>query len=121
MLIAPFGASCVLLFGFPETPLSQPVNTIFGHMVATAIALGLRTVLPGEWWAIGIAVGLTILVMAALRISHPPAGADPVVVFLTDPGFGFLVTPVLVGAVTLATIAVLFHRLPPRAQYPLGD
>ena len=119
LLIAPFGASCVLLFAAPSSPLAQPVNVIAGHVVASALALALHMVLPGEWWAISIAVGASIAVMAALRITHPPAGADPVVIFFSDPGWTFLAVPILTGALVLVGVATLVHMMPPRVSYPL--
>jgi CBS-domain-containing membrane protein len=110
LIMAPFGASCVLLFSVAGSPLSQPANVIGGHVVATLVGLALRLMLPNEWWAAALAVGLAIALMAALRVTHPPAGADPLVVFATHPGFGFLVLPVLSGAVVLVSVATLFHR-----------
>lgn len=119
LLIAPFGASCVLLFAAPTSPLAQPINVIAGHFVASALALLLHVVLPGEWWAISIAVGASIALMAALRITHPPAGADPVVIFLSDPGWSFLIVPIFTGALVLVGVATLVHMAPPRTTYPL--
>lgn len=110
-IMAPFGASCVLLFSVPASPLSQPANVIGGHVVATLVGLLLRLVLPDAWWAAALAVGLAIALMAALRVTHPPAGANPLVVFATDPGFAFLIMPVLAGACTLVAIAMLFHKV----------
>ncbi|HEY9164003.1 MAG TPA: HPP family protein [Magnetovibrio sp.] len=119
MLIAPFGASCVLLFAVPSSPLAQPANVIGGHVLASAIALSMRMVLPDEWWAIALAVGVVITAMAALRLTHPPAGADPVVIFLSDPGWSFLLVPILTGSLVLVGVATLIHMIPPRSSYPL--
>lgn len=109
LLMAPFGASCVLLFSVARSPLSQPVNVVGGHFVSTLVGLLLRMYLPNEWWAVALAVGLAISVMALLRMTHPPAGADPIIVFLSNPGFEFLLIPVLVGSLGLVAIASLFH------------
>lgn len=117
-LIAPFGASCVLLFSVPQSPLSQPMNVVGGHLVASALAIALRDVLPPEWWAIALAVGAAITVMAMLRVTHPPAGADPVVIFLSDPGWAFLLVPILPGCLVLIGIATLVHMIPPKTIYP---
>lgn len=119
LLIAPFGASCVLLFAAPSSPLAQPVNVIGGHVAASALALLMRLYLPNEWWAIALAVGAAITLMAALRITHPPAGADPVVIFLSDPGWSFLLVPIMTGSLVLVGVATLIHMLPPRTRYPL--
>lgn len=119
LLIAPFGATAILVFGVPRTPLAQPANVIGGHLIATAASLALRAVLPPEWWAMGLAVGVAALLMAALRITHPPAGGDPIIVFLSDPGPWFLALPVGAGAVVLVLLAFIFHKAPPVVPYPL--
>ncbi|MCW5713077.1 MAG: HPP family protein [Bauldia sp.] len=119
LVMAPFGATAVLLFAVPGSPLSQPANVVGGHVVATAIALLLRSVLPGEWWAAAIAVGVVVGVLAAIRLTHPPAGADPLVVFAADPDLTFLIAPVLVGAALLVAVATLFHRFS-GSLYPLA-
>ncbi|WP_237151616.1 HPP family protein [Oryzibacter oryziterrae] len=111
LIMAPFGASCVLLFSLPSSPLSQPINVVGGHVLAALIGLLLRLALPDAWWAAALAVGLAIALMTALRITHPPAGATPLVVFAANPGFGFLVLPVLSGACVLVGVATVFHRL----------
>lgn len=118
-LIAPFGASCVLLFGVPKSPLAQPANVIGGHMLATVVTLGLRMFLPPDWWAIAIVVGIVIGLMVATRLTHPPAGATPVVIMLSDPGPMFLLEPMLFGTVALVAIAYVVHRVPPKTVYPL--
>lgn len=121
LLMAPFGASCVLLFSVPGSPLSQPANVIGGHLLSTAIGLTLHAFLPIEWWSLGLSVGLATGVMAALRLTHPPAGADPIVVFLDGPGWTYLGLPVASGSVILVLIAWLFHKLPPRCTYPVRE
>ncbi|MEA3413016.1 MAG: HPP family protein [Pseudomonadota bacterium] len=119
LLMAPFGATCVLLFSVPNSPLSQPANVLGGHVVSTAIGLALHELLPVEWWSLGLAVGLSIFTMAALRVTHPPAGADPLVVFFDNPGWAYLGLPVALGSVALILIAWMFHRVPPRIVYPI--
>jgi len=118
LLMAPFGATCVLLFSVPNSPLSQPANVIGGHIVSTTIGLVLHVFLPAEWWSLGLAVGLAIAAMATLRVTHPPAGADPLVVFSDNPGWEYIGLPVAFGSLALVLIAWLFHRLPPNIAYP---
>ena len=118
LLMAPFGASCVLLFSLPGSPLSQPPNVIGGHLLATAIGLIFHALFPGEWWAAALAVSAAISLMAAFRVTHPPAGADPLVVFAEAPGAEFLFFPVLIGSLVLVATAWGYHKLC-RADYPL--
>ena len=112
LLMAPFGATCVLLFSVPDSPLSQPANVIGGHIVSTTIGLLACMLLPVDWWSMGMAVGLAISLMAALRITHPPAGADPLVVMLSGVAWDYLLFPVITGSLALVIIASLFQRLP---------
>ena len=119
LLIAPFGASCVLLFNFPQSPLSQPAHVVGGHILATGIALLLRSFLPNEWYFIALSVGLIVLILSWLRMAHPPAGADPIVVFIDNPSWDFIFLPVGLGSIMLILIAIFTHNLPPKTLYPL--
>jgi CBS-domain-containing membrane protein len=119
-LIAPFGASCVLLFYVPESPQSQPANTIGGYFLAGLISLLIVQLFPTNWWSVALAVGLTVTAMGMARITHPPAGALPVVILLARPGWEFLLMPTLLGSVGLVALATIIHRLPPHERnYPL--
>lgn len=117
-LMAPFGATCVLLFSVAASPLSQPANVVGGHVVSTLIGLIVVAVLPVTWWSLALAVGLAIAAMAALRITHPPAGADPLVVMMSGVGFDFLLFPTLIGALALVLVASVVHRIAPKTPYP---
>jgi CBS-domain-containing membrane protein len=117
MLVAPFGASCVLMFGMPASPVSQPINVVGGHVFSAAIGLALHFMFPGSIVAEGLAVGLAVAGMMLLRIVHPPAGATALVAYLTATSWLFLFFPVLVGSVVLVAIAALYHRVT-RATYP---
>jgi CBS-domain-containing membrane protein len=119
LLIAPFGATAVLIFGQPKSPLAQPANVIGGYLLAAMIG-GLGVFLfPGLWWVAAVAVGLTIAGMLILRVTHPPAGAVPLVAFSSHLGGPTLFMVVGFGSVLLIAIAVLHHLVPPRHQYPL--
>lgn len=118
MLLAPFGATAVLLFGQAESPLAQPANIFGGYLIAAAISVAVLVILPSEWWVATIAVGLSIAAMLALRVTHPPAGAVPLVAFSTHMRAETLFVVVVVGAVCLVTVAMIHHRLPPRITYP---
>jgi CBS-domain-containing membrane protein len=118
MLLAPFGATAVLLFGQAESPLAQPANVFGGYLLAVLIAAAVLAVMPNEWWAATLAVGLAIAAMLALRVTHPPAGAVPLVAFSTHMPPATLFIVVVVGAACLVAVATVHHRLPPRVTYP---
>jgi CBS-domain-containing membrane protein len=119
LLIGPFGATCVLLFAMPDSPLSQPANVVGGHLLATGLSLALAPVLPATPMGMAMAVGAALAAMLVLRITHPPAGADPLLVLTLHPDWSFLVVPVLVGSLVLVLMALIIHRLPPVRAYPL--
>ncbi len=111
LIMASFGGSCVLLFSAPSSPFSQPPNVIGGHMVATAIGLVIHATFPGHLWVAALGVGTAIAVMAALRVTHPPAGADPFIVLADDPHAAYLLFPVLLGSIILVGTATIYHQL----------
>jgi CBS-domain-containing membrane protein len=119
LMMAPFGASCFLAFALPESPLAQPRNIVLGHLVATGVGLAILALFGPVWPAMALAVGLAVAAMQWTGTGHAPAGADPIVVFLLQPGFGFLLTPVLAGAVLIVIVALLFNNLQPGRRYPL--
>lgn len=118
LVLGSFGASCVLLFGFPDSPFSQPRNVVGGHFIATLTGLLFAHALGPAWWSMGLAAGCATGLMHLTRTVHPPAGSNPIIVMLTLPGWNFLLTPTLFGAAALVAIAVLFNNADSRTRYP---
>lgn len=118
LILGSFGASCVLVFGFPDSPFSQPRNVVAGHGLSTLIGLLVLHLCGAHWWALALAVGLAIAAMMASRTVHPPAGSNPVIVFLLQPGWNFLWFPTLSGALLLVAVALLYNNLTRRKNYP---
>ena len=118
LLMAPFGATMVILFGLPASPLAQPRNIILGHLITTAIGLAVAAFLGVNAWSMGIAVGLAVAIMLLTDTTHPPAGANPLVVMIAGEQWDFLITPVAVGAVLIVLFGALYHRYVSRQPYP---
>jgi CBS-domain-containing membrane protein len=116
--MAPFGASCVLLFSVPESPLSQPKNVIGGHLVSSLVGVVFIYMWPVTPVTLALAVGLAITLMSLMKVTHPPAGADPIVIILGAKGFSFLLFPVLSGSILLVVVAFIFHRITGIHTYP---
>lgn len=117
MLIAPMGASAVLLFAVPASPLAQPWSVICGNTVSALVgvscAMWLGHTLP---LAGALAVAISIGLMFMLRCLHPPSGAIALTAVLGGPdihalGFSFVLTPVAVNSILILAVAVVFHRL----------
>ncbi|MFS8182532.1 HPP family protein [Pseudovibrio denitrificans] len=118
LLLGSFGASCVLIFGFPEAPFSQPRNIVAGHVLSSFVGLVFLTIFGLEWWSLALAAGLAIALMMATCTVHPPAGSNPVIIFLAQPTWDFLLFPTLTGAVVLVIVAWIFLKLSKRSAYP---
>lgn len=121
-LIAPFGASAVLLFAVPNSPLAQPWSAIAGNTVSAIAALAVVQVMPDGGAAAAVAVGLAILAMHLARALHPPGGAVALVAALQPEavralGWHFPVAPVLAGTAFLVGVAMLYAPLAGR-RYP---
>lgn len=117
-LMAPFGATMVILFGLPESPLAQPRNIIVGHLLTTTIGLAVATVMGVTPWTMGFAVGLAVGLMLVTSTTHPPAGANPLVVMLAGEQWSFLLMPAAVGAVLIVAFGMVYHRLISGQRYP---
>lgn len=128
LLVAPMGASAVLVFAVPASPLAQPWPVIGGNILSAIVGvIAARTIASPEW-AAGVAVGGAILLMSLLRCLHPPGGAAALTAVIGGPavtaaGFGFALVPVGVNAVILTLAGLVFHRLsghsyPHRAVVP---
>lgn len=117
-LMAPFGATMVILFGLPESPLAQPRNIIVGHLLTTAIGLSVSALVGVTPWSLGLAVGLAVSLMLLTNTTHPPAGANPLVVMLAGEHWGFLLMPAAAGTVLIVAFGVAYHRLISGQDYP---
>lgn len=121
LLLAPLGATAGLLFGQPSSPLSQPVNVMGGYLIGTIVCEIAFNVFPGLWLAVAVAVGATIVVMRALRVTHSPAVALPILGFGEDVHGVDLFLVLFVGCSVLIALAFAVHRIPPRREYPVRD
>lgn len=118
LVLGSFGASCVLVFGYPDVPFSQPRNVIAGHFLSSLVGLAFLTVFGPHWWSVAMAVGTAIALMMLTRTVHPPAGSNPVIVFLGQPGWGFLLFPTLVGALVVVAVALVYNNATRTGRYP---
>ncbi|WP_084159228.1 HPP family protein [Paenibacillus taiwanensis] len=118
-IMAPFGASAVLAFGLWDAPLSQPRNIIGGHLISTCIGLCVYHLGGSSPMTLALGVGLAISAMMLTKTTHPPAGADPIVVITAGCGWSYLVSPVLIGSLLIVLLALVINNLEPGRRYPM--
>lgn len=117
-LVAPLGASAVLVFAVPSSPLAQPWSVIGGNTLSALVGVACVHAFGGGPLAAGLAVGGAIALMFALRCLHPPGGASALLVALlgvADPRFAL--APVLLNSVLLAAAGVAYNNAT-RRSYP---
>ena len=118
-LIASFGSSMVLLFGYPESPFAQPKNVFFGHVLTALVGiiflhlvpLPLHIIIP---MAVGFGVGFMIL----FNVTHPPAGGNPIIVIIGGVSIEYLLSPVISGSIIIIIFAIILNRLILKKKYP---
>ncbi len=122
-IVASMGASAVLLFAVPHGPLSQPWPLVGGHLVSALVGVTCAQWIPVPIVAAAVAVGLAIGVMHYCRCIHPPGGATALVAVIGGEqvhslGYQFVLTPVMLNAISILLLAVLFNYAFPWRRYP---
>lgn len=117
-IAAPLGATAVLVFGVPDSPLAQPRNVIGGNVIAAIICVTLVQIFGTAPWVMALAVATTIKLMQLTRTVHPPAGAVALLGVLTQASWNYVVAPVFVGSVMIVLCTVLFNNTAPGRTYP---
>lgn len=122
LLVAPMGASAVLLFAVPASPLAQPWSFIGGNLVAATLGVLASRLFADPIVAAAFAVAAATCAMFALRCVHPPSGAVALTAVLGGPtvhalGFRFVIAPIALQSFVLLAAAIVYHTLT-RHRYP---
>ena len=119
-LLASFGSSMVLLYGYPESPFAQPKNVFFGHLVTTLVGLFFLNFIPLPLYIIiPFAVGFGVGFMILLNVTHPPAGGNPIIVIIGSVSFDYIFSPVITGSIIIIIFAIIINRFILKKSYPI--
>lgn len=121
-LVAPFGASAVLLFAVPNSPLAQPWSAIVGNTVSALVGVAVCLGVANPTGRIALAVGLAVVAMTLVRAPHPPGGAVAMTAAMSPDtihalGFRFALAPIAIGTLALVLCAIAYARATGR-RYP---
>ncbi len=119
LLIAPLGASSVLLFGFPDAAFSQPRNFIGGSFLCAVIGLTFTHCIGDYWWTVASATSVAVALMMITDTLHPPAGSLPMIICTLHAKWSFLIFPNLCGNIAVLCIALVYHRCTRKDPYPV--
>tara|TARA_B100000963_G_scaffold335386_1_gene329481 strand:- start:339 stop:803 length:465 start_codon:yes stop_codon:yes gene_type:complete len=118
-LLASFGSSMVLLYGYPESPFAQPKNVFFGHLITAITGLIFLNFIPLPIYInIPLAVGFGVGLMILLNVTHPPAGGNPIIVIIGSVSFDYLFSPVITGSIIIIVFAIIINRFILKKSYP---
>jgi CBS domain-containing membrane protein len=111
LLLASTGASAILLFSLPFSPVSQPWNLVGGHLASAVVGVACYQFVPNELLAASLSIPLSMLFMHHLRCMHPPGGATAITAVIGGSnvhalGYAFVIIPVFVNAIILLSIAM---------------
>ncbi len=118
LIAAPFGATAVLVFALPDSPIAQPRNLIGGNCLGALVSIVLGHLFGSDPWVIALAVSTAIFLMQLTKTLHPPGGAVALVGIMSHADWNFLFTPVLAGSLVLLIFTFAFHNLTPGRHYP---
>ena len=118
-LIASFGSSMVLLYGYPESPFAQPKNVFFGHVLTTIVGMFFLYFIPLPLYlTIPLAVGFGVGLMILFNVTHPPAGGNPIIVIVGSVSLDYLFSPVITGSIIVIIFGILVNRYILKKSYP---
>ncbi len=119
-LIASFGSTMVLLYGYPESPFAQPKNIFFGHLITSLVGAFVLYFIPLPLYInLPMAVGVGVTLMILLNITHPPAGGNPIIVIMGSVSLDYIINPIISGTIIVLIFGVVLNRFILKKKYPL--
>ena len=118
-LIASFGSSMVLLFGYSESPFAQPKNIFFGHLLTSLVGVFFLYLIPLPIYIIiPISVGFSVGLMILFNVTHPPAGGNPIIVIMGSVSLDYIINPIIIGTGIILIFGLVLNRLILKKKYP---
>ena len=119
-LIASFGSTMVLLYGYPESPFAQPKNIFFGHLITSIVGIACLILIPLPLYILlPVSVGLGVSLMIFFNVTHPPAGGNPIIVIMGSVSLDYIINPIISGTIIVLIFGVILNRLILKKKYPL--
>ncbi len=117
-LMFSFGATVFIVFVLYNLETAQPKNIFFGHLVSLLVGIIFNETIGFSFYSLGLSVGVAVTLMVYLKIMHPPAASNPLVVLFTDVSFDYILFPVVVGTIAIIVMSVFINKIILKRNYP---
>ena len=117
-LMFSFGSTVFLVFVLYNLETAKPKNIFFGHLVSLLVGIIFNETIGFSFYSIGLSVGVAVTLMVYLKIMHPPAASNPIVVLFTDVSFNYILFPVVVGTIAIIVMSVFINKIILKRNYP---
>ena len=117
-LMFSFGATVFLVFVLYNLETAQPKNIFFGHLVSIIVGIIFNETIGFSFYSLGLSVGVAVALMVYLKVMHPPAASNPLVVLFTDVSYNYIVFPVIVGTIAIILMSVFINKIILKRNYP---
>ena len=117
-LMFSFGATVFIVFVLYNLETAQPKNVFFGHLVSVVIGIIFNETIGFSFYSLGLSVGVAVALMVYLKVMHPPAASNPLVVLFGDVSFDFILFPVIAGTLSIILISSFINKIILKRNYP---
>ena len=114
-----FGATVFIVFVLYNLETAQPKNIFFGHLVSVIVGIVFNETIGFSFYSLGLSVGVAVSLMVYLKVMHPPAASNPLVVLFTDVSFDFILFPVITGTIVIILMAYFINKIILKRNYPM--
>ena len=117
-LMFSLGATVFLVFVLYNLETAQPKSIFFGHLVSVLVGIIFNETIGFSFYSLGLSVGVAVALMVYLKVMHPPAASNPLVVLFTDVSFDFILFPVISGTIVIILMSVFINKIILKRSYP---
>ena len=117
-LMFSFGATVFLVFALYNLETAQPKNIFWGHLVSVLVGIIFNETIGFSFYSLGLSVGVAVALMVYLKIMHPPAASNPIVVLFTDVSFEYILFPVISGTIAIILMSIFINKIILKRKYP---
>ena len=113
-----FGATVFIVFVLYNLETAQPKNIFLGHLVSVLVGIIFNETIGFSFYSLGLSVGVAVALMVYLKVMHPPAASNPLVVLFTDVSYNFILFPVITGTIIIILMSILINKFILKRNYP---